>query len=76
MLLLLDSLREIIWDFFTDCIAYYYVCTYHSTYSADDMGLGKTLSLISLVVQKRDEGIKEWMAKPPGKEGKTYKRVL
>lgn len=36
---------------------------------ADDMGLGKTLSLISLVVQKKDEGVKEWMAKPPSKEG-------
>lgn len=35
------------------------------------MGLGKTLSLISLVVQKKDEGVKEWMAKPPSKEGKT-----
>lgn len=35
------------------------------------MGLGKTLSLISLVVQKKDKGVKEWMAKPPSKEGKT-----
>ena len=35
------------------------------------MGLGKTLSLISLVVQKKDEGVKEWMVKPPSKEGKT-----
>jgi SNF2 family DNA or RNA helicase len=38
---------------------------------ADDMGLGKTLSLISLVVGKRDEGVKEFMAKPPSKEGKN-----
>ena len=45
-------------------------CVY-CTCAADDMGLGKTLSLISLVVQKKDEGVKEWMAKPPSKEGKT-----
>ena len=44
---------------------------YHSIYPADDMGLGKTLSLISLVVRKKDEGVREWMAKPPSKEGKT-----
>ena len=35
------------------------------------MGLGKTLSMISLVVQKKDEGVREWMAKPPSKEGET-----
>ena len=39
--------------------------------TADDMGLGKTLSLISLVVGKKDEGVEEWMSKPPSKEGKT-----
>ena len=33
------------------------------------MGLGKTLSLISLVIQKKDEGVEEWLAKPPAKEG-------
>lgn len=33
------------------------------------MGLGKTLSLISLVIQRKDEDIKEWLAKPPAKEG-------
>ena len=46
------------------------MCVY-CTCPADDMGLGKTLSLISLVVQKKDKGVKEWMAKPPSKEGKT-----
>ena len=45
-------------------------CDYY-IYPADDMGLGKTLSLISLVVGKKDEGVKEWMSKPPSKEGKT-----
>ena len=34
------------------------------------MGLGKTLSLISLMITKKDDNLEQWMAEPPAKEGK------
>ena len=45
---------------------------YIHVHVADDMGLGKTLSIISLVIQRKDEDVEEWLAKPPAKEGERH----